>query len=250
MKKLERFFARPRVSRGANQIIEDCVAILEQESQIYISSLQDSVMALDEGWERKIEDASPFLMTLAKARVNLKATSPSDKKTTKPDNALKLLISSLFLRKCHEYLCSDPKMHERLHLVTGPITPDGIRILSGMEKVKLRNQSGAFVEGDAADTHLTLVKIDESGHTLHAVCHSHMSRGAESTQPSQTDIKNQDRLVQMGCDAIAGIFSLDGFVRYFSTCKDFDLQVFGTGVKLIEDQPRMKVFKLEIGESR
>ena len=75
---------------------------------------------------------------------------------------------------------------------------------------------------------------------------AHVMRGAESTRPSSVDLANQDRFVRIGCEAIGMIFSLDGFVRFFSTLTDFDLVLYGAGGSIVSDDPREKVIKLEV----
>jgi len=43
---------------------------------------------------------------------------------------------------------------------------------------------------------------------------------------------------------IGGIFSLDGYVRLFSTAHDFALSLYGNGVDIVTDGPREKILKL------
>jgi hypothetical protein len=75
--------------------------------------------------------------------------------------------------------------------------------------------------------------------------HSHIMHGAASTRPSGVDIANQQRFVAIGwTDVIGGIFSLDGYVRLFSTARDFSVSLYGNGADIKSDTPREKIIKL------
>jgi hypothetical protein len=116
-----------------------------------------------------------------------------------------------------------------------------------MEKVSLKEQSPSYVRADPAATHRQLVALTErDGHDLLAVFHSHITNGADSTQPSPTDIANQERFAAIGWDAIGGIFSLDGYVRFYSTCKDIDVQVYGNRAEILTVGRRETIVKLTV----
>ena len=68
----------------------------------------------------------------------------------------------------------------------------------------------------------------------------------ESTQPSDTDVANQERFAAIGWDAIGGIFSLDGYVRFFGTGKNFDVELYGNGGVVVSTGPRETVIKLAV----
>ena len=109
--------------------------------------------------------------------------------------------------------------------------------------------SPAYVRAAPQQTHKAIVQlIERDGHALHAMWHSHIMRGASSTRPSGVDIANQERFCAMGWDeVIGGIFSLDGYVRLFSTVRDFTVSLYGNGADLITDTARDKVIKLTTG---
>lgn len=219
---------------------------LEEKCLESIKELLREAARLEKGWNERLQEKAALILTLCKGREALRAVyGGKSSAEALPENILRFQISRLLLDDCREFLTSDPKMHERLHLVTGTITPDGIRVLSRMEHVKLEKQSAAYVRADEKDAHLRIVELSEKhGHPLLAVFHSHISQGAASTTPSDTDIKNQDRLTKLQCEAIGGIFSLDGFVRFFSTWKPFEIDVYGKNVRKILDEPKNKIFQL------
>ena len=143
-----------------------------------------------------------------------------------------------------KYLTSDPRRNERLHIVTGTITENGTRVLSRIEKVKFEKQSRTYVRAEREDSHKKIVSLDEEhGHPVLALFHSHISKGASSTNPSQIDIATLERHHKIGVECIGGIFSLDGFVRFYSL-KDFEIEVYGKGVEKVQDDPTHKIYKI------
>lgn len=167
-----------------------------------------------------------------------------------PQTRTRYVTSSLFLMKAWKYLTSDPEKHERMLLITGAVAPDGTNILSDMQFATLAKKSATYV---MADPHLTAIQlhrlVEINGHQLHAMWHSHIMRGQASSQPSETDLKHQQRLVQIGMTkTLGGIFTIDGYCRFFSTAIDFELTLYGEHVTMLDDQPRDKVFKLNVTE--
>ena len=156
--------------------------------------------------------------------------------------------STLFLGECWRHLTSDPALNERLHLVTGTVTRHGVMVLSRMEQMGLEEQTPVYVSANEQECHDKMLELDlNHGHKTHAMFHSHISRGAPSTWPSTTDRDNQKRYEKAGLIAVGGIFSLDGYMRFFTNSIPFDIEVYGRGALLLCDEPLMKVFKLDTG---
>lgn len=243
-------------ARDAKALIKRCEELLQQECLARAEAIARDVAKLADGWERSIRANAEFIAEVTAARADLRSRrwaiesrTPTPAEATGERDTLRFQVSSRFLMECWRYLTADEARRERLHLVSGTITPDGLRVLSCFVPVKLVQQSAAYVKADTDDYQRTLVELTErDGHPLLAMCHSHITKGPASTQPSATDLANQDRFVRLGCEAIGGIFSLDGYVRFFSTMKDIDIEVFGKNVQLVEERPREKVFKLECSQ--
>ena len=114
-----------------------------------------------------------------------------------------------------------------------------------MEKLKYDRQSPAYVMADKTDSHQKIVSLAEDfGHYVLAVFHSHTSKGISSTTPSSIDHQFLRRMAQLGCHCLGGIFSLDGYVRFFKEKEGFDIDVYGKGVEKISDHSGYKIFKL------
>lgn len=236
-------------SPDAIQLLSQHEKKLGDECLERLKALFKTTAQLGENWEANTHRDVAFIVQLGKAREALRKTISESEKVQslvpRAPHGERYQISSLFLGECWKYLSSDPSRFERLHLVTGTVTADETKVLSRMEHVKLAQQSTAYIRADDADAHLKIVELSEKhGHQLLAVFHSHVSRGAASSHPSGIDTAFQNRLAKLGCPAIGGIFSLDGYVRFFSTWRDFEIEVYGKGVEKIHDEPKQKVFQI------
>jgi len=85
---------------------------------------------------------------------------------------------------------------------------------------------------------------EDFGHYVLAVFHSHTSKGISSTTPSSIDYQFLRRMAQIGCCCLGGIFSLDGYVRFFKENERFDIDVYGKGTEKISDNSNYKIFKV------
>ena len=141
------------------------------------------------------------------------------------------ITSRLFLYNCFKYLTSMGK-NEVMHFVTG-IQFGHIRTLDYMQKVIMKCQSPVHVETDINSLFKVLGMMDEEfGHYLHAYFHSHPG---SFSSPSSIDMDYQKRLEAGNYNAIGGIFTRDGQIRFFSHKLPFIVEVYGKGVEQIED---------------
>lgn len=220
---------------------------IEAEARKRLDAMRTTIATLDKGWQDRLQQGAAFVMEAATLRHALRSVQPNGIGPELP--ALRLQASSLFLKDCRDLLTSDPNGHERLHLVSGTISDDGVRVMSRIIPVAMDEASPAYVRAAPSDTHKKIVQlVEDHGHPLLAMFHSHMMRGAECTRPSATDIANQDRFCAIGWDTVlGGIFSLDGYLRLFSTAHTFTVSIYGKGAEIITDTPRQKVIKLATG---
>ncbi|MGH1419406.1 MAG: Mov34/MPN/PAD-1 family protein [Hyphomicrobiaceae bacterium] len=229
--------------------IEACTQQLTSKVQSRLATLSRSVSSTPNGILDEIAQTFAYTHHITDAIRKLKPCLSANSNTA-CSTELDFLVSSIFLREACTYLTSDSKKRERMALVSGPVANNGTVILSSMHKVQTSQQSPAYVQADPAATarqidHL----VSNDQHQLWGMFHSHILHGKNSTQPSQTDINHQNRLVKFGMpDTLGGIFSLDGWVRIFSTAKPFSLTVYGGGVEVVEDNPREKILKISLPE--
>jgi hypothetical protein len=143
----------------------------------------------------------------------------------------RFVASSFFLRECFRDLTRDNK--EDFFYITGSEIGQTLVLAQKCRFEHLR-RTVVGVIGDPTSTHRLLVKLDQFGHRLLAHFHSHPGRGIDSTRPSGTDIDYQSALERAGYPTLAGIFSRDGFIRFFRLDENFDLQIHGKGVEHVQ----------------
>ena len=139
--------------------------------------------------------------------------------------------SKLFLDECLSYLTQGRA--EWMRAVTG-IRLGNYYTLERMIHLDLETQSAARATADMDSVFRALLSLADSGHALHAVFHSHRSRGMPG--PSSIDKALQQRLDRGGYPAIQAIFSEDGFVRFFGGQEPFEVKVYGTGVEKVNER--------------
>ena len=144
---------------------------------------------------------------------------------------LTYMFSSLFLHECLERLT--PGEDEELGVVTGVRVGD-LCVPHLLLPLEYEFSSPCGCAATMSSSHARLREVDEEGHTLLAMFHSHPGTGQGSIRESATDIATQERFERAGYHAITGIFSRDGYIRFFSNNLPFRACVHGAGVKEIE----------------
>lgn len=143
------------------------------------------------------------------------------------------LTEYYFLKDVFSFLVQDSK--EGFCVVTGPEAEDNLFSLSRWlePEMKIRTATGAEPEfGSMLDL---LIKLEEEqGNRLTAYFHSHPGEGIGATEPSDVDIDTQEKLERGGYPVIGAIFSRDGYIRFFSDQRDFEVEISGKGGEQIE----------------
>jgi len=143
------------------------------------------------------------------------------------------VTSSMFLLKCHEYLMLEAP--ETLHFVTG-IQIMNLRIMDILTKIEMNNRSLVHVEGELQSTANELIRMDMFGHFLLGIFYSHPGDGVGSISPSPTDVNTQKRYEKGGYPVVSAVFSKDGYIKFFSHKLDFEISIYGKGVKNYGDK--------------
>jgi hypothetical protein len=149
----------------------------------------------------------------------------------------RFVVSSFFLHECFKKLTADQS--EQFSFITG-VELGGALVLDQLIELEHDKRTQLGVIANAGFTHRLLIRLEQFGHRLLAHFHSHPGRGPESTHPSGIDEKFQQRLESAGHQAVAAIFSRDGFVRFFRMEGKFEIEVFGEGV----EQHEAHIFKI------
>lgn len=162
------------------------------------------------------------------------ATTPIQKSTAKPIKEARpsWVIGSWFLKDCLKELCK--KADEDMHIVCG-LNFKNCYTLERISKFRLSRQSLCGVEGDISSILTSLIAIEENGYFFTGWFHSHPGQSPGSVHESSIDIKTQKLLEAGNYVAIGGVFSRDGYVKFFSDQLEFNVMVLGEGVEKIDE---------------
>ena len=158
-------------------------------------------------------------------------------------------ISTVFIRRAAYWMVKHPQGFERMIVSTG-IQNNNTVVLTEALKLRTTKQSAADVTADPGFFAATVSQLEDDGHRLWSMWHSHPTTGPDGTQPSGTDLAHQSRLANFGMPhVIGGICNRDGWFRLFNPHQDFHLELFGNeGVAVISNTPREKLLKVNITE--
>lgn len=160
-----------------------------------------------------------------------KAGKREPKRVPKSDVPV-FVTTSWFLMDCYRHLMKSES--EVLHYVTG-WTRGNIRSLERLVPVDLSHQSMVRAEADLDSLALRMIEIQDFGLRPLAYFHSHPSSGLGAVSPSGTDLETQKQMEKSGSDIIGGIFSRDGFVRFYANGNKFRVRVIGNHVKEVQN---------------
>jgi hypothetical protein len=152
------------------------------------------------------------------------------------------LANSLFLHECFAMLTRTEA--EDVHAVTGSVIGN-LRTLDRIIPLQLSLQCSVGAEAENSSLADAFIHLNDFGLLPLAYFHSHPGYGAQATQPSGTVRQTQATMEKSGSEIIGGIFSRDGFVRFYSNRKAPNVRVLGKRVKKVEQN----VYKLEIEEN-
>ena len=182
-------------------------------------------------WEQVVREteATPALIIPAKTDLEEKEREPL------------FVINSLMLHECFKQLMRTED--ESLHAVTGSVIGN-IRSLERIIPLSLNRQSVAGASAEYESLAKEFIELYEFGLRPLAYFHSHPSCGVGATRPSNTDRQTQSTMEQSGSEIIGGIFSHDGFVRFYANKVKPNVRVLG---KKVSDVGK-NVYRLEIEE--
>jgi len=216
--------------------VEEVKRWLEQERRNLINQIDEACKEVN---EQRASYSLKWLLKIGQLR-KVSEFLVSEKERKVPS----YIVGSWFLRDSYLYLTRGTV--ECFHYVTG-ISFNNVYTLDRIVQVKMDHQTLVSAQVDSISSHKALCKMDEYGYRLLGHFHSHPGRGPRATFPSGIDLSYQERLEQGGYRAVGAIFSQDEYVRFFPENKDFEITVYGKGVKQID----RKLFCLtEISEVR
>ena len=142
--------------------------------------------------------------------------------------------STMFIDDIRQVLIDGSGLENECYCTGILDTGQNLAIPLKISPVKLARQSHVIAEGHALSIYRILSEYDRWGHPTLLFCHCHPGCGSESTRPSGIDIKTHTDL-ELYYPVIGAIFSQDGYVRFFSAGKPFQIEIFGKGVVKVDD---------------
>ncbi len=131
------------------------------------------------------------------------------------------------------------KPEEGMHFILG-VDLDGSLVGTQIVSFPYASRSIAGASGVHEATHAIAIQAHEFGHRIIAIIHSHPGSGKGANHPSHVDMKTHETWEKTH-DIVGGIWSRDGYLRFFSADKVFDARVIGSRIQRIEDH----VWKIE-----
>ena len=151
--------------------------LIENATRDRMTDMARAFERLDRGWQARLQNDATFVLELASIRHAIR--DACDYGVTPQSVPLRFQASTLYIRDSHALLTGDPQGHERLHLVSGTVSEDGVRVLSRIVPVDTDQASAAYVRADARSTHNKIVElVERDGHQLMGMWHSHIMHGA------------------------------------------------------------------------
>ncbi|MHA2023348.1 MAG: hypothetical protein ACTSWQ_06775, partial [Candidatus Thorarchaeota archaeon] len=98
---------------------------------------------------------------------------------------------------------------------------------------KLDKSEIGYASVDLEDSTKALIELEKYGSLMTCFFHAHPGSGINSNKPSATDIKTQVIYENGKFKTIGGIFSRDGYLRFFSDKLDFRVTISGKGVQYV-----------------
>lgn len=123
---------------------------------------------------------------------------------------------------------------EGLHLLVG-VEHDGVLIPTRIIECDYTRRTAVRATATREGVHKAMADTAEAGHRVFAIIHSHPGSGPEANHPSSIDLRTHE-LWEGISSVIGGIWSRDGYLRWFTSAKPFEVQVVGTQMERLGDR--------------
>jgi hypothetical protein len=120
--------------------------------------------------------------------------------------------------------------HEQIRFVAGSRIGAFITMERPIE-LKLDSASLGHASANPEFTRKLLIECEKFGSVFAAFFHAHPGNGPENTRPSSIDLATQEGYERGGYRAIGGIFSRDGYLRFFTHAMPFQVKIIGKGIE-------------------
>lgn len=141
------------------------------------------------------------------------------------------VFSSAMLLESFRLCVARPE--EGMHFILG-VDLDGSLVGTQIVSFPYASRSIAGASGEHAATHAIAIKAHELDHRIIAIIHSHPGSEKEANHPSHIDMKTHETWEQTH-KIVGGIWSRNGFLRWFTAGKAFHVRVIGSRINRIEE---------------
>lgn len=185
----------------------------------------------DRGDAGGVQDQAGRLAGVLRERRLLEGLAPSRQAGTEV-----LVFSTMMLAQSFR-VCTETE-DEGMHFIAG-VEYDGVAVGTHLIPFPYAHRSVAGASGDPRATHRIVIQTHEAQHRLLALLHSHPGSGPRANLPSSIDDRTQ-RLWERGSRLVGGIWSRDGFLRWYSVAVPFRVELVGSHMEKIDE----RLFKL------
>ena len=152
-----------------------------------------------------------------------------------PKNTLKkpqeFVFSSVMLAESFSYCTERPE--EGMQFVCG-VDVDNLLLATKVMNVEYSARSVVYACGEDVATQRMTIDAHETGHLIIGLLHSHPGHGQDANYSSSIDRATQRRW-ENGRRFISGIWSRDGYLRFFSRRLPFTVRIVGNNIEQISD---------------
>lgn len=218
---------------------------IRNDIKIVCEYLANRVKALEanllEACSRADEPAAAGLLTelIRASRARQVSESVAERVPEAPTTPVYLLSALSILEAMKDLTTTQD---EDLRFATGLAVGPKRYAITTFCKFILKQRSVVGAEGDHESMTRLLIGLHNIDHKLLLTAHSHPGSGAGSTHPSSVDMDFHKRLEAGNYPAIGMIVNRQGYVRFFSYQRPFEVVVYGKGMEVVDEHEC--VFKL------
>lgn len=214
---------QPPLERGVGlQELKRQAEEMRQEKRVLSEKLQAAVASSDH------ESAGRILSELIRLDRLIQAiVETASRLSGERDGRLTFMIGALLI---FEAFNLSIEQEPEIILYSGGNWHGSLYTMERLYRPKLDESNFGYARANIDHSALILGAMDDTGEQLTCYFHTHPGSGPKANHPSAIDLATQDRYERGGYCVIGGIFSRDGYLRFFSKNLPFSISIGGKGV--------------------
>lgn len=187
------------------------------------------------GLVKTADNYHTYLKHLCAIQRVLEIESTKSRQKDIKSNVPTYILSSRKAREIYESLMDDTE-NETFVYSTGVIDKTtNTYIPTEVLAPKMAERGPAHARGDQRSINDLLCSLDENSHTILLKCQRHPGTGLSAISPSNVDLRTH-RDLEACYPVVGAIFVRDGHFRFFSAGRKFKIEIYGKGVRRIDDR--------------